>query len=74
MLFFKREPECAARILEEQQGVLFKGKHPSEVDLEEVLTSETLNNLNYLNNFIKEVLRMCAPAVRSAGYKTSAEV
>ena len=69
MLQLKRHPEVEKKLMKELKEVLLENGKYTVKDLESILCSQKLDELDYLTYFVKEVLRHDPPAVRSLGYK-----
>jgi cytochrome P450 len=64
----KKYPECYENLMAEiHEKLLENGKYTSK-DIAELINPEKLDELEYLSFFLKEVIRMHPPAVRSLGY------
>jgi len=68
----KKNPEVEKKLKQEiDEYILQNGKYTVN-DLAEILNSQSLDQMDYLSCFVKEVLRHDPPAVRSLGYKAKA--
>ena len=69
ILFMKRNPECEQKLRKEIDDVLLKNRPLDKSNLSQFLNKESLDEMDYLNIFLKEVLRLSSPSARSLGYK-----
>lgn len=73
MYVIKKFPDVTSRLRKEiEEHIPLKGH--SFKDLAEVLDGSTIDECEYLSNFVSEILRFSPPAGRSLGYKAKREV
>lgn len=68
--FLKKSPEKLHKLTEE----LRENGFTKDANFEELFTKEKLNNLSYLNNVIKEGLRMDSPATMTFEYEALEDI
>ena len=74
LYFLKKEPRTLAKLLDELHEKLLGGDPAAARDLDALLTSEKLGELEYLSMVVKETLRIDPPGARSLGYKAKKDV
>lgn len=67
----KKNPEAEQKLRQEIQTVLSNHGFMEGKRLCDIINPEVLDEMPYLSNFIKEILRFTPPAARSLGYKTT---
>mmetsp|Transcript_17327 Transcript_17327/g.19397 ORF Transcript_17327/g.19397 Transcript_17327/m.19397 type:complete len:529 (+) Transcript_17327:28-1614(+) len=72
LLHLKKNPEVEKKLRKELDEVLLENGKYTIDDLNDILCNDTLDKLDYLTCFVKEILRHDPPAVRSLGYKANA--
>ena len=73
LLMLKRHPEVEEKLKAEIHG-RFSDEIKSGKTLSELLNAESLDELTYLNMFVKEVMRYKPAASRSLGYQTKEQI
>ena len=74
LYFLKKEPRTLAKLLDELHEKLLGGNPAAARDLDSILTTEKLGELEYLTMVVKETLRIEPPGARSLGYKAKKDV
>lgn len=61
LYYLLKNPECYNKLKKELDTELFKGKKHEQAELKEIITRESLKDLEYLSYVVKETLRLSSP-------------